>query len=143
MDLPITFDDPNVAYTIETFNGTSFEILDNPDVSGTNNKASNVGAITNSGAAFEGINFDLGTQLDLTTEKTITMNFWADAPVDVLMKLEQGTGPDMEVTSSHGGTGWEAVSFDFDSSNKYVRITIFVDGPGTTEIGRASCRERV
>ena len=132
MDLPITFDDPNVAYTIETFNGTSFEILDNPDVSGTNNKASNVGAITNSGAAFEGINFDLGTQLDLTTEKTITMNFWADAPVDVLMKLEQGTGPDMEVTSSHGGTGWETASFDFDSSNKYVRITIFVDGPGTT-----------
>ena len=132
IDLPITFDDPNVAYNVATFNGTSFEILDNPDVSGTNNKASKVGAITNIGAAYEGINFDLGTQLDLSTDKTITMNFWADAPVDVLMKLEQGTGPDIEVTNSHGGTGWETISFNFNSSNKYVRVTLFVDGPGTT-----------
>ena len=132
MDLPITFDDPNVAYNVATFNGASFAILDNPDLSGTNDKASKVGAITNSGAEYEGINFDLGTQLDLATEKTITMNFWADAPVDALMKLEQGTGPDIEVTTSHGGAGWEMLSFDFDSSDKYVRITIFVDGPGTT-----------
>jgi len=130
--LPVTFDDPNVAYNAATFSGASFEILDNPDVSGTNDKASKVGAITNSGAAFEGINFDLGTQIDLTTNKTITMNFWADAPVDVLMKLEEGTGDDLEVTASHGGTGWEEISFNFNSSNKYVRVTLFVDGPGTT-----------
>ncbi|MGM1057552.1 MAG: carbohydrate binding domain-containing protein [Bacteroidota bacterium] len=130
--LPVTFDDPNVAYEVATFGGTSFEIVDNPDVSGTNDKTTKVGVITNSGETFEGINFDLGTQLDLTENKTITMNFWADAPVDVLLKLEQGTGDDIEVTASHGGTGWEVISFDFDSSDKYVRITIFVDGPGTT-----------
>ncbi len=130
--LPVTFDDPNVAYDVATFSGTSFEILDNPDVSGTNNKASKVGAITNSGAAYEGVNFDLGTQIDFTTDKTITMNFWADAAVDVLMKLEQGTGPDIEVTASHGGTGWEMINFNFNSSDKYVRVTLFVDGPGTT-----------
>ena len=130
--LPVTFDDPAVAYDVATFSGTSFEILDNPDVSGTNDKASKVGAITNSGAAYEGINFDLGTQIDFTTDKTITMNFWADAGVDVLLKLEQGTGPDIEVTASHGGTGWEMINFDFNSSDKYVRVTLFVDGPGTT-----------
>jgi hypothetical protein len=129
---PVTFDDPNVAYNVAVFSGASFEILDNPDVSGTNDEASKVGAITNSGAEYEGINFDLGTQLDLAAAKTITMNFWADAPVDVLMKLEQGTGPDIEVTASHGGTGWEVISFDFNSSDKYVRVTLFVDGPGTT-----------
>ncbi|MDX5585278.1 MAG: carbohydrate binding domain-containing protein [Aureibaculum sp.] len=130
--LPVTFDDSNVAYDVATFSGTSFEILANPDVSGTNDKASKVGAITNSGAAYEGINFDLGTQIDFTTDKTITMNFWADAAVDVLLKLEQGTGPDIEVTASHGGTGWEMINFDFNSSDKYVRVTLFVDGPGTT-----------
>ncbi|MCJ7467901.1 MAG: carbohydrate binding domain-containing protein [Maribacter sp.] len=132
MVLPITFDNPNVSYNIAVFQGTAFEILDNPDVSGTNDKASKVGAITNSGKVFEGINFDLGTQIDLTTDKTITMNFWADAPVAVLMKLEQGTGADIEVTANHGGTGWEMISFNFNSSNKYVRVTIFVDGPGET-----------
>ncbi|MGB5242886.1 MAG: carbohydrate binding domain-containing protein [Lutimonas sp.] len=129
--LPVTFDEPNVNYSVASFNGATFDIVDNPDVSGSNDKASKVGAITNSGAAFEGINFDLGTQLDLTTDKTIQMNFWSDSPVDVLLKLEQGTGPDIEVTTGHGGTGWELISFDFNSSNKYVRMTIFVDGPGT------------
>ena len=132
MELPLTFDDPDVAYNVATFNGASFEILGNPDVSGTNNKASKVGAITNSGVQYEGINFDLGTQIDLSAKKTITINFWAKAPVDILMKLEQGTGPDIEVTTRHGGTGWETISFNFNSSNKYVRLTLFVDGPGTT-----------
>ncbi|WP_052188139.1 PKD domain-containing protein [Cellulophaga sp. Hel_I_12] len=132
ISLPVTFDGPNVAYTIATFNGTSFEILDNPDASGTNDKASKVGAITNIGAAFEGINFDVGTQIDLATEKTITMNFWSDVPVPVLMKLEEGTAADIEVTANHGGTGWETINFNFSSSAKYIRLTLFVDGPGTS-----------
>jgi PKD repeat protein len=32
MELPITFDDPNVAYNDATFNGASFEIINNPQV---------------------------------------------------------------------------------------------------------------
>ncbi|WP_428741779.1 PKD domain-containing protein [Tenacibaculum sp.] len=130
--LPITFDDANVKYDVATFNGAAFDIVDNPDASGTNSTVSKVGAITNSGVAYEGINFDLGTDIDLTTEKTIKMNFWADAAVSVLLKLEEGTGDAIEVTANHGGTGWEEMSFSFNSSNKYSRLTIFVDGPGTT-----------
>ncbi|WP_306014468.1 MULTISPECIES: carbohydrate binding domain-containing protein [unclassified Allomuricauda] len=132
--LPITFDNNNVNYDlgVSTFNGAAFEILDNPDVSGTNDKSSKVGKITNSGAAFEGIFFDLGTPVDLSTEQTITANFWSEEPIDVLMKLELGTGSDTEVSASHGGTGWETVSFNFASTESYSRITLFVDGPGTT-----------
>lgn len=132
--LPITFDNNNVNYDlgVSTFNGAAFEILDNPDVSGTNDKSSKVGKITNSGAAFEGIFFDLGTPVDLSTEQTITANFWSEEPIDILMKLELGTGSDTEVSVSHGGTGWETVSFNFASTESYSRITLFVDGPGTT-----------
>ncbi|WP_445737933.1 PKD domain-containing protein [Mariniflexile sp.] len=129
--LPVTFDTANVAYKVATFNGVSFAIVDNPAVSGTNNKASKVGAITNSGKAFEGINFDLSAQVDLTANKTIKMNVWANAPVSVLLKLEKGTGADVEATTNHGGTGWESMSFNFTSSSKYTRLTLFVDGPGT------------
>jgi len=132
MSLPVTFDDVTVKYEATVFNGASFEIVENPDVSGSNNKASNVGAITNSGAAYEGINFDLETPIDFTLDKTIAMNVWADASVDVLMKLEEGTGANIEVNSSHTGTGWERIEFDFNSSEKYSRLTLFVDGPGTT-----------
>jgi len=129
--LPITFDDASVIYTASTFEGAAFEIVANPDLSGSNDKETNVGQVTNSGVAFEGLFFDLETAIDLTTEKTITMNFWSEVPVDVLMKLEEGTGAATETTASHGGTGWEEIAFDFTSSNAYTRLTLFVDGPGT------------
>ncbi len=105
--LPITFDDSNVDYKVTTFNGASFAIVNNPSESGTNNKATKVGAITNSGVAYEGIFMDLGTQIDLATKKSIVMNFRASAPISVLMKLEEGTSGPIETTALHGGTGWE------------------------------------
>jgi hypothetical protein len=132
INIPVTFDDPNVNYEVTTFNGASFSIVDNPDASGTNTSTSKVGAITNSGAAFEGIFFDLGMQLDLTTLKSVKANFWSDATVDVLLKLEEGTGADAEATASHGGTGWEEITFNFTSDANYSRFTLFVDGTGTT-----------
>ncbi|SNZ01802.1 PKD domain-containing protein, partial [Flagellimonas pacifica] len=131
--LPITFDGANVDYDVTTFGGATFEIVDNPAPGGTNDTASKVGAITNGGAEFEGFYFDLGSPIDLTTDKTIQMNFWADAAVDVLIKLEQGTGANVEVSANHGGTGWEMISFDFTSADSFSRLTMFVDGPGTTE----------
>ncbi len=132
VSLPITFDNVNVAYTPTTFGGTSFEIVANPDLSGSNDKETSVGAITNAGAEFEGLFFDVGTPIDLTSEKTISMNFWADDAVDVLLKLEEGTGAAVETTASHGGTGWEMISFTMASSDQFSRLTLFVDGPGTT-----------
>ena len=129
---PIAFDNPNVGFAATVFGGATFEIVDNPDLGGTNTVASLVAAITNSGAAFEGIYFDLGTQIDLATNKTIKLNFWSNAPINVLIKLEEGTGAATEVSVSHGGTGWEEIYFTFTSSDKFSRITIFVDGPGTT-----------
>ena len=130
--LPITFDNTNVDYEVTTFNGASFAIVDNPNVSGTNNKATKVGALTNSGVAFEGMFMDLATQIDLASKKTIAMNVLATAPVTLLLKLEEGTAAAVEVTANHGGTGWENLKFNFTSSAKYSRLTLFVDGPGTT-----------
>ena len=132
--MPITFDAANVNYDagIGTFGGAAFEIVANPAPGGSNDQASQVGAVTNNGAEFEGFFFDLGTALDLTEQKTVAMNFWSEDPIDVLLKLEQGTGADTEVVASHGGTGWEMISFDFTSSDSFSRLTLFVDGPGTT-----------
>ncbi len=132
LNLPITFDDPNVNYEALTFGGTSFSIVENPDVSGTNDEVSQVGELTNAGAAFEGVSFEVGMPIDLTTEKTITMNFWSESVIPVLLKLEDGTGADVEVSTTHNGGGWELLEFDFASSNSYSRLTIFADGPGTT-----------
>ncbi|HRJ30137.1 MAG TPA: carbohydrate binding domain-containing protein [Cyclobacteriaceae bacterium] len=132
ISLPITFDNSSVNYTPTVFNGASFAIVDNPSQSGTNNKATKVGAITNSGVAFEGLFFDLGSDIDLAADKRISLNFRSTAATTVLLKLEEGTAGAIELTSNHGGTGWEILNFDFNSSAKYSRLTLFVDGPGTT-----------
>ncbi len=132
INLPVTFDDPNVTYNVETFNGTAFQIVANPDVSGSNDKASQVGEIVNAGNQFEGITFDVGMAVDLTTEKTITMNFWSETAIPVLLKLEQGTAGDVEVSANHSGSGWESLQFDFNSAASYSRVTLFADGPGNT-----------
>jgi len=61
------------------------------------------------------------------------MNFWANAPVDVLLKLEQGTAANTESLASHTGTGWEEIIFTFNSAASFSQLTMFVDGAGTTE----------
>jgi hypothetical protein len=131
--LPITFDGANTTYDPTVFDGTSFEILTNPDVSGTNAVESNVGAVTNSGATYEGLFFELGSAVDLTSEQSIKMNFWSNTPIDVLLKLENGTTGDTEATVSHAGTGWEELLFTFSSTASYGQLTLFVDGAGTTD----------
>lgn len=130
--LPINFDNPVVNYEATAFNGVAFAVVENPDPSGANSEVSNVGAITNSGAAFEGFFFDLGEPIDLTENKSIKMKFWSTSTINVLLKLESGTGPDVETVASHGGTGWEDIYFTFNSASSFSRFTMFVDGPGTT-----------
>ncbi len=152
--LPITYDEPTVNYALGVFNGASFEVVTNPDQSGANTSASKVGALTNSGVAYEGGAYNLGTPVDFSTSaKTITMKFWSDVAVPVLLKFEGGVNGERqnEVSVMHGGTGWEELSFNFGTSavksyidgsqgvgepfvptGQYSTMVIFVDGPGTT-----------
>ena len=150
--LPITFDDPEVNYDFVTFNGANFEVVTNPDLSGANTAATNVGAITNTGNEYEGGTFELGTPVDFSgSNKTITMKFWSDTPTPVLLKFEGGVSGERqtEVVKNHGGTGWEVLTFDFATEaiksyidgtqgvgeafvpdGQYAKMTIIIDGPG-------------
>ncbi|MAW94054.1 MULTISPECIES: hypothetical protein [unclassified Leeuwenhoekiella] len=153
MVLPLTFDNPDVNYEFVTFGGVTFEVVANPDQSGANTSDSNVGAIKNGGAQYEGGTFNLGTPVDFSgADKTITMKFWSDTPTPVLLKFEGGVSGERqtEVSQSHNGTGWEELSFNFATdaiksyidgnqgvgeafvpTGQYTAMTIFIDGPGT------------
>ncbi len=125
--LPITFDIPTVNYALGTFNGATFEVVTNPFLSGANPEETMVGAITNSGANFEGGAYNLGEPVDFSGDnKTISMKFYSDEPVSVLMKFEGGTNDDRanEVSVDHGGTGWEVLSFNFGTD----AVKSFIDG---------------
>jgi len=152
--LPISFDDQNVSYDFGTFNGATYEVVDNPDASGANPTVTKVGAITNSGANWEGGAFSLDTPVDFSgSNKTISMKFWSNVATPILLKFEGGVNGERqnEVTANHGGTGWETISFNFatDATKSYIdgsqgageafvpegqyaTIVLFVDGPGTT-----------
>lgn len=152
--LPITFDEPNVNYNMGTFGGASFAVVVNPFISGANAVESNVGAITNSGAAYEGGAFSLGEAVDFSgDDKVITMKMYSEVSVPVLLKFEGGVNDERqtEVTATHNGTGWEELSFNFATdaiksyidgnqgagepfvpTGQYATMVIFVDGPGTT-----------
>jgi len=154
LKLPITFDSSIIDYTPGVFGGTAFEVIANPDQSGANTSDSMVGAITNSGNAFEGAAFNLEEPVDFSGDnKTITMKFWSDVAVPILLKFEGGVNGERqtEVSANHTGSGWEEVSFNYSSdaitsfvdgasdngqpfvpTGQYSTMTIFVDGPGNT-----------
>ncbi|SDS30385.1 hypothetical protein [Gramella sp. MAR_2010_147] len=151
---PITYDEPTVNYALGVFNGASFEVITNPDLSGANTAENNVGALTNSGGAFEGGFYNLGEPLDFSgSAKTISVKIWSDVAVPVLLKFEGGVSGERqtEVTANHTGSGWEELTFNFatdavksfvdgDPENgtpfvptgQYGTMVIFIDGPGNT-----------
>lgn len=131
-NLPITFDDSDVNYSATTFNGTAYEVVDNPDVSGSNNTASKVGSITNAGVQWEGIYFDLENNLDFGNGQTITMDVYSTSALPVLLKIEVDQGAAVEIAQNHTGSGWEELTYNFSSSDSFPRVTIFIDGPGTS-----------
>ncbi len=154
LKLPITFDSSVIDYTPATFNGTSFEVVANPDKSGANTSASMVGAVTNSGGEWEGISFNLEEPVDFSSDnKTITMKVWSDVPLPILLKFEGGVNGERqnEVKANHTGSGWEELSFNFATdatksyidgnqgvgeafvpTGQYATMTMFLDGGGFT-----------
>ena len=131
LGLPMTFDNDNVTYSATTFDGVAYEVLENPAPGGSNDVASMVASITNSGVAYEGLFFELGTAIDLATNNTIKMNLWSDAAVSILIKLEEGAAF-AEVSANHTGSGWEELQFTFTNIASYSKLVVFVDGAGTT-----------
>ena len=131
--LPITFDDVQTKYEANLLNGASFRIIDNIKLSGVNANASKVGTITNNGKVFEGISFDFESAIHPDNEKIITMDFWSEIPVEVMLRLELGLVEPIESKITHSGNGWEMLTFNLgvDTTN-YSRLIIFVDGPETT-----------
>ena len=132
--IPFNFDDTNVDYSFTTFNGASFAVVDNPQLSGINATASKVGALTNSGNQWEGCYTDLDSPLNLANGNKVKFKLYSTSAVPVLLKLEGGlnSAAPVEIAVNHTGSGWEELEFTFNSTNQYERFTLFVDGPGNT-----------
>jgi hypothetical protein len=132
--LHITFDDDSKPLNFTSFNGASFKIINNPKLPKNDTSTLKVGEITNSGNNWEGNYTDLKNPIHLENGNTITLTAYSEKPLSLLLKLEKTNNKPIstECNVIHNGNGWEKLNFTFSSSNKYNRLVIFIDGPGTT-----------
>ncbi|MFT4875942.1 MAG: beta-glucanase (GH16 family) [Bacteroidia bacterium] len=141
--MPIDFSDVSEKFT--AFSGSGF--LSNKDPEDSQN---DVGQFYNDGAEeWQGFTLDLIRSIDLDFQNTISLSFYGFDPNAhiLLLKLENGINPDVEVIQSvPSGGGWtDNIIFDFanavlssdgstsvNATGKYDRLTIFIDGGVTT-----------
>ena len=115
------------------------------------NSANDVGQFFNDGSEnWQGFYIDLVNPIDLSSNQVITLSFYQFDPNlhNIILKLEFGDAPDVEVVQSNSGSGWSNdMTFDFSNAilsgngspvnamGTYSRLVIFIDGgvmtPGT------------
>lgn len=102
------------APTIGFSNGPgSVTIVPDPMMGGTNG---NVLQIVTGAASAPWQQGELTLQndwMDLTTNKTVSVDVFSNSAFDMLARVEGGTGPISATDASHTGNGWENLSFDF------------------------------
>jgi beta-glucanase (GH16 family) len=141
---PIDFSQQAHQFTAFANSGFAFNV-------DPTNPSNDVGQFFNDGSQdWQGFYLDLSNPMDLASEQVITLSFYQFDPNmhTIMVKLENGTEPDVEVVQTNSGSGWSYdLSFDFsnailsgngssiNSMGTYSRLVIFIDGgtmtPGT------------
>lgn len=142
-EMPLDFSDPSDNFT--AFLGSGFAFNTDPVSPGND-----VGQFFNDGAnAWQGFSIELTRSLDLDLQDTIVLSFYGFDPNThtVLVRLENGANPDVQVTQNiPAGGGWtDNIIFDFanavlssdgvtpvNASGTYDKLTIYIDGGLTT-----------
>jgi beta-glucanase (GH16 family) len=142
--LPIDFSVATDNFT--AFSGSGFSFGADP-----NDSTNAVGQFFNDGTAiWQGFYKDFEESINLDVQQTITLSFYSfdSNPHSIMLKLENGSNPDVEVVQNVNSSGWTTdIVFDFsnaifsgtsnsiNAAGTYSRLTIFVDGgeaiPGT------------
>ncbi len=148
VELPITFDDPLVDYTFESW-GDNHTVLGVDPVNPNNNVAFTTKPATGAtwaGSAVIGISGGLGTAIPFSsTETTMSMKVYSPAAgIPILMKVEDkadGSHSCETLMSTTVANAWETIVFDFtnevmgtpalDLSWTYDKVAVFFDFDNT------------
>ena len=102
--LPVDFEEAVDAYDVTGFDGGVASIEAGPD------GANSLKYIKGAGANWAGVKITLDTAVDGANGEVITANVHSTVARDITLKFDVAN---VERKVSHGGTGWEAMSFDF------------------------------
>ncbi|MDY8134353.1 T9SS type A sorting domain-containing protein [Aquimarina sp. 2201CG5-10] len=102
--------------------------------SGGINTSPNIGQYTDNGTdAFDGLVIDYGTTIDLSTNSVLRFKLYSPTSIQVLAKLEGGTG-DVEIWSGFSQVNtWEEFVYDFSAAigNGNTRLVLFFNAAVT------------
>lgn len=131
LTLPITFDDPNITYTMTDFDGGTTALMNNPFSGGINTSPKVLQMIKNAGQPWGGSSLTLGAPLDFSTNNTFKMKVYSPrVGCPVLFKLEQpGVNAVERTATTTVANAWEELSWDFTGSpsNAFTVLTFIYD----------------
>lgn len=127
--LPINFEGTEPPFN--GFNGSAYEVVDNPDASGINTSAK-VGKYLKGTQDWSGILSNLDHKLDFSVSTSIKLKVYSPVTGKAIFKLESGEGlaePAEVAVDITKANEWEELSFDFSTatSGAYDRIVLFFD----------------
>lgn len=131
LTLPITFDDPNITYTMVDFDGGTTALLNNPFSGGINTSPKVLQMVKNGGQVWGGSKLTLATPLDFSVSNTFKMKVYSPRTgCPILFKLEGPGGVFVERTATTTiANAWEELSWDFSGSpsNTYTDLVFIYD----------------
>ena len=95
-----------------TFGGlTSATVVADPASGGTNGMVAELITST-AGEVWQGVNINISSNVELTTQRTMTVDVYSTSAVSILVKVTASTdgGPDSSTEVSHTGSGWETLT---------------------------------
>ncbi len=124
--LPVDFEIEGAFYNLQNFNGGASILFDNPDKDAINPSDTVVRMQKFGDEPFGGTTLVIDIPADFSNTEVMLMKVWSQRAVDVTLKHE-GSGAELVVT--HGGTGWEEMSFNFTGQTgpDEVAFTIIFD----------------
>lgn len=143
LELPMTFEDPNVLYNWGDFGGGATSVIDNPFPAGINTSAK-VGKLVKNGESWAGNYIILSAPLDLSVKHVFKVKVYSPrVGMKILLQLER-TGnnafQDNREVATTVANQWEEMTFDFsgvDNSKNLQNILFFIDN-GTYGDGSAN-----
>ena len=135
IQLPVTFEDSNVAYSFTGFGGGTSSVITNPDQSGINTSSMVAEFVRDPGAqTFAGSFFDLGSPIDYSNGTTIRIKTWSPmAGTTVRLKVEDPANGanfiELDATTTVANQ-WEELTWDLSAASAettHQRVVIFFD----------------
>lgn len=139
--LPFDFEAGVSTSDFINFDGGVATVIANPQSGGMNTSGTVAQIIRNGGQIWGGSKINLSSNLDFTTNSTITLKVFTTAPVGttVLLKLEDSNGAFAERAKPTTLSGqWETLSFDFTGVPVQFNYLVFMFDFGNLGDGSAN-----